>query len=100
MIDIHQNRSNTPFLTPFDHIHFRPALAEKCIPDLRVRLMLLLTRYHPIHPYQYHPIHAIKQLITIHQIRQIYIIYPIRPIQPIHKINQIYRRLLELFVSS
>ena len=40
MIDIHQNRSNTPFLTPFDHIHFRPALAEKCIPDLRVRLII------------------------------------------------------------
>ena len=24
-------------LTPFDHFHFRPALAVKCIPDLRVR---------------------------------------------------------------
>ena len=25
-------------LTPFDHFHFRLALAVKCIPDLRVRL--------------------------------------------------------------
>ena len=24
MIDIHQNRSISPFLTPFDHFHFRP----------------------------------------------------------------------------
>ena len=26
----------SPILTPFDHFHFRPALAVKCIPDLRV----------------------------------------------------------------
>ena len=39
---MHQNRSNTPSLTQFDHIHFRPALAEKCIPDLRVRLKSLI----------------------------------------------------------
>ena len=26
MIDIHQNRSISPFLTPFDHFHFRPTL--------------------------------------------------------------------------
>ena len=41
MIDIHQNRSFSPFLTPIDHFRFRPTLAEKCIPDLRVRPSLL-----------------------------------------------------------
>ena len=39
VIDIHKNRSISPFLTPFDHFQLRPTLAEKCIPDLRVRLI-------------------------------------------------------------
>ena len=30
-------------LTPFDHFHFRPAFAVKCIPDLRVRLNLMIS---------------------------------------------------------
>ena len=29
----------SPILTPFDHFHFRPALAVKCIHDLRICLM-------------------------------------------------------------
>ena len=41
VLDIHQNRSISAFLTPFDH--FRPTLAEKCIPDLRVRPMKITT---------------------------------------------------------
>ena len=32
-------------LTPFYHFHFRPALAVKCIPDLRVCLNQVLLVY-------------------------------------------------------
>ena len=40
-------------LTPFDHFHFRPALAVKCIHDLRIclmaMLMVVMNHYHHLH---------------------------------------------------
>ena len=38
---MHQNRSISLFAAPFDHIQFLPTLKQKCVPDLRLRLIII-----------------------------------------------------------